>query len=137
MPVHTAPAKATWVRVRLATPRTSDTALTEGEIVLRADRVTVDSEHVVFLCAGHVVFRLERCYFRAITWFVDRPSFAEWLAGRRAQFPNSHTRWSGGEREQLADEVAAGWGWQRISEKHGRTITAVERQAVADKLERN
>jgi hypothetical protein len=64
-------------------------------------------------------------------------TFGQWLAERRAQYPNSHTRWSQGEREQLADEVAAGWGWQRISEKHGRTIAAVEHQAQTDKLERN
>ena len=62
----------------------------------------------------------------------------EQTAGRRARHPNAHTRWSQGEREQLADEVAAGWAWQRIAEKHGRTIAAVYHQAdAADKLERN
>jgi len=76
MPEKTGTEKATWIRVRLATPKTDNpTAPTQGELVLRADRVAVDAEVLLFLCDGHVVFRLDRCYFRALTWFVDRPNF--------------------------------------------------------------
>lgn len=123
--------EATWVRVRLAAPKDprgpESTCLTEGELVLRADRVAVDEENLLFLCAEEVVFRLDRRYFRALTWFVDRPTFGEWLKARRAQFANSHTRWSEAEREQLADEVARGLDWRAIAERHGRTPGAVQR----------
>jgi hypothetical protein len=61
---------------------------------------------------------------------VDRPTFGEWLKARRKQFPNSHTRWSEGERETLSQEVGQGFGWRRISDLHGRTVGAVQREAV-------
>jgi len=131
-------AKAGWVRVRLTAPQDTrgprGVSLTEGELVLRADRVAVDEENLVFLCAEEVVFRLDRRYFRALTWFVDRPTFGEWLRARRKQYPNSHTRWSEDERTRLADEVGSGYGWQKISDLHGRTIHAVQREAVRDGL---
>jgi hypothetical protein len=131
-------AKAGWVRVRLTAPQDTrgprGVSLTEGELVLRADRVAVDEEHLVFLCAEEVVFRLDRRYFRALTWFVDRPTFGEWLRARRKQYPNSHTRWSEDERGRLAAEVETGYGWQKISDLHGRTIHAVQREAVRDGL---
>lgn len=130
MPAKTAE-KAGWVRVRLATPKAGDQAApTEGELVLRADRVAVDEDQINFFVAGEVVYRLERRYFRALTWFVERPTFGEWLRGRRAQFPNSHHRWSEGECELLRDEVASGTAWPLIAEKHGRTVSAVKRQAA-------
>jgi hypothetical protein len=129
---------AGWVRVRLTAPQDPrgprGIALTEGELVLRADRVAVDDEHLVFLCADEVVFRLDRRYFRALTWFVDRPTFGEWLKARRKQYPHSHTRWSEDERSQLADEVGQGFTWRRISDLHGRTVNAVQREAVRDGL---
>jgi hypothetical protein len=130
--------KAGWVRVRLCAPAQADgprgVSLTEGELVLRADRVAVDEEQLVFLCAEEVVFRLDRRYFSALTWFVDRPTFGEWLRARRKQYPNSHTRWSGEERDRLAEELGSGFDWQRISDLHGRTIHAVQREAVRDGL---
>ncbi len=129
---------AGWVRVRLTAPQDPrgprGIALTEGELVLRADRVAVDDEHLVFLCSDEVVFRLDRRYFRALTWFVDRPTFGEWLKARRKQYPNSHTRWSQDERTQLAEEVGQGFTWRRISDLHGRTVNAVQREAVRDGL---
>jgi hypothetical protein len=131
-------AKAGWVRVRLTAPQDSrgprGVSLTEGELVLRADRVAVDEESLVFLCAEEVVFKLDRRYFRALTWFVDRPTFGEWLRARRKQYPNSHTRWSEDERGRLAAEVDSGFGWHRISDLHGRTVHAVQREAVRDGL---
>ena len=65
---------------------------------------------------------------------VDRPTFAEWLRSRRKQYPNSHTRWSSEEREQLAHELGGGSSWQRIADVHGRTVHAVQREAVKDGL---
>jgi len=126
MTAKTATETATWVRVRLS----ADHGMTEGELVLRADRVSVGEDHLEFLIADEVVYRLERRYFRALTWFVDRPTFGEWLRARRAQFPASHTRWTVPEIERLADEVAAGMQWSRIAQKHGRTVSAVKRQAA-------
>lgn len=130
----TKPDAATWVRVRLTAPQDErgprGVALTEGELVLRADRVAVDGEHLVFLCSDEVVFRLDRRYFRALTWFVDRPTFGEWLKARRAQFPNSHTRWSDEECDLLRGEVASSAAWKVVAEKHGRTVAAVKRQAA-------
>lgn len=120
---------ATWVRVRLAAPKEGDvSAPTEGELVLRADRVAVAEEHLVFYVADDVVYRLERRYFRALTWFVDRPTFGEWLKARRKQHPNSHHRWTGAEAQQLREEIADGWDWTRIAEQHGRTVSAVKRR---------
>jgi len=132
-------ATAGWVRVRLAAPMDVSNgprgvSLTEGELVLRADRVSVDEDSLVFLCSDEVVFRLDRRFFRTLTWFVDRPTFGEWLKARRKQYPNSHTRWSEVERERLAKEVAAGVAWRRIADLHGRTVHAVQREAVRDEL---
>lgn len=117
---------ASWVRVKLS----AEAGMTEGELVLRADRFVVEEEHVVFLVGEEVAYRLERRYFRALTWFVDRPTFGEWLKLRRKQYPNSHHRWSDGEVEKLRAELAAGDGWQQISDRHGRTVGAVKRQAA-------
>ena len=132
------PRTAGWVRVRLTAPQDPrgprGVALTEGELVLRADRVAVDEGSLVFLCADEVVFQLDRRYFRSMAWFVDRPTFAEWLRTRRKQYPNSHTRWSSEEREQLAHELGGGSSWQRIADVHGRTVHAVQREAVKDGL---
>lgn len=132
------PRTAGWVRVRLTAPQDQrgprGVSLTEGELVLRADRVAVDEEELVFLCADEVVFQLDRRYFRSMAWFVDRPTFAEWLRTRRKQYPNSHTRWSSEEREQLAHELGGGHSWQRIADGHGRTVHAVQREAVKDGL---
>jgi hypothetical protein len=129
---------AGWVRVRLSAPQDErgprGVALTEGELVLRSDRVAVDEDNLVFLCADEVVFRLDRRYFKAMTWFVDRPTFGEWLKARRKQYPQSHTRWSAQERAQLAQEVTQGFAWRRISDVHGRTVNAVQREAVRDGL---
>lgn len=131
MPQSNAKQTASWVRVRLMAPKDGDCqALTEGELVLRADRVAVDEGHLNFLLAGEVVFRLDRRYFRALTWFVDRPTFGEWLKLRRKQYPNSHHRWSDGEVEKLRGELAAGADWQQISDRHGRTVSALKRQAA-------
>jgi hypothetical protein len=129
MPAKTAE-EATWVRVQLAAKAGDAAASAKDEIVLRADGVAVDGKVLLFLCAGQVVLRLDRRYFRALTWFVERPTFGEWLAGRRAQFPNSHTRWTAAETGQLRDEIAAGWDWARIAAKHGRTVGAVKREAA-------
>ena len=132
------PRTAGWVRVRLTAPQDPHgprgVALTEGELVLRADRVAVDEGSLVFLCADEVVFQLDRRYFRSMAWFVDRPTFAEWLRTRRKQYPNSHTRWSTLERDQLALELGGGSTWQRIADVHGRTVHAVQREAVKDGL---
>jgi hypothetical protein len=123
-----------WVRVRLAGPadpqRPGTPALTEGELVLRADRVSVDKTEMVFVCGEEEVFRLDRRYFRSLAWFVDRPTFADWLRGRRAQYPNAHRRWSALEIAKLREAVEAGRGWPQIAAAHGRTLTAVERQAA-------
>ena len=64
-------------------------------------------------------------------------TFGQYVAAKRARYPNTNTRWSPGEREQLAREVEAGWGWPRIAAQHGRTLAAVEKQAERDGLERN
>jgi hypothetical protein len=119
-----------WARVKLS----ADSGMTEGELVLRADRTRIDDDHVVFLVADQVVYRLERRYFRAMAWFVDQPTFGEWLRARREQFPNSHTRWSEVEIERLTFEVAHRWAWERIAKEHGRTVAAVKARfgAVSD-----
>ena len=61
---------------------------------------------------------------------MDRPTFGEWLKARRQQFPSSGRRWSEVERQRLAAEVAHGWDWARIAKGHGRTVSAVKRQAA-------
>lgn len=132
MPQINAKQTASWVRVRLMAPKDGDCqALTEGELVLRADRFVVEDEHLVFLVGEEVAYRMERRYFRALTWFVDRPTFGEWLRLRRKQYPNSHTRWTEDEVRRLDDEIGLyGMDWQRISDRHGRTVAAVKRQAA-------
>jgi len=110
------PRTAGWVRVRLTAPQ------------------DVPGPRGVSLTEDEVVFQLDRRYFRSMAWFVDRPTFGEWLRSRRKQYPNSHTRWSGEEREQLAKELGGGQSWQRIADGHGRTVHAVQREAVKDGL---
>lgn len=131
MTTLTAKQTASWVRVRLAAPSDEpNITLTEGELVLRADRVAVEDEYLVFLLSDEPVFRLERRYFRALTWFVDRPTFGEWLKARRSQYPNSHKPWSGDECDRLTTEIQLyGMGWQQIADAHGRTPSSVRRQA--------
>lgn len=116
---------AGWVRVRLAAPG----ALTEGELVLRADRVAVQEDELLFLVGEEVQFRLDRQYFRTLTWFVDRPTFGEWLKARRMSYPNARRRWTDGEIQQLRDEVAAGLPWAEIGQRHGRTANSVQVRA--------
>ena len=65
------------------------------------------------------------------------PTFGQYVAAKRARYPNANTRWSPEERRQLGAELAAGWGWPRIAAAHGRTLAAVEKQAERDGLERN
>jgi hypothetical protein len=65
------------------------------------------------------------------------PTFGDWVATRRAHYPNNRAPWSQAEREQLAAEVAAGWSWQRIAQQHGRTVPAVVNRGQTDKLKRN
>lgn len=125
---------ASWVRVRLSGPRdpkNPDRApLTDGELVLRADRVAVNEGTMLFFCADEVVFELDRRYFRSMAWFVDRPTFAEWLRSRRATFPNQHRPWTAEERTRLDDEIGLyGMDWEQIAKAHGRTVAAVKQQA--------
>lgn len=123
-----------WVRVRLGAPanpqHSNRPTPTEGELVLRADRVAVDADRMMFIVDDEVAFELERRYFRSMAWFVDRPTFAEWLRARRAQYPNAHTPWSDLEVETLRGEVEAGADWAQIAKAHGRTSSAVKRQAT-------
>jgi hypothetical protein len=125
---------AKWVRVRLAAPKNpgpGGRALAEGELVLRADRVTAGAEHVVFHVGDEEVFCLDRRYYRTHAWFVDRPTFAEWLRSRRAQYPNQHRPWSEDEAWQLRKEITDNAAWEQVAKWHGRTVAAVRRKAVA------
>jgi hypothetical protein len=117
------PETAKWVRVRLAAP--------ESELVLRADEVVLGAGAVVFLVAGEETFRLDRRYYRTHAWFVDRPTFAEWLRSRRAQYPNQHRPWSEDEAWQLHKEITDNAAWEQVAKWHGRTVAAVRRKAVA------
>jgi hypothetical protein len=124
---------ATWVRVSLAAPADQrgphGVSMTEGELVLRADRVQVQEDTLLFLVGDDVVFRLDRRFFRALTWFVDRPTFGEWLKARRKQYPNANRRWGDEEITQLRGEVGAGLSWPEIGDRHGRTANAVQDRA--------
>lgn len=136
------PNTAGWVRVRLTGPTSPSypdrPPLTEGELVLRADRVAVDADHLVFLCADEEVFRLPRRYFRSLAWFVDRPTFAEWLRARREKYPNQRRPWSEDERRRLDDEIGLyGMGWEQIAKAHGRTVAAVKRRAKKIRVDIN
>lgn len=128
----TALTTASWVRVRLTGPAAADgPSLTEGELVLRADRVAVNEGTMLFLCADEVVFELDRSYFRSMAWFVDRPTFAEWLKGRRAKYPNQHKPWSSEEITRLDDEIGLyGMSWEQIAKAHKRTVNAVRAKAA-------
>jgi hypothetical protein len=125
------PKTAKWVRVRLTSPPTnSGPALTDGEIVLRADSIDHRADVLVFLLADEEVFRLDRQYYRSSAWFVDRPTFAEWLRSRRATRPNQRRPWSEDEAWQLHKEIKDGLTWEQIAQRHGRSVAAVRRKAV-------
>jgi len=69
------PLSPRWVRVTLAAPAA-------GELVVRADSMLTQSEHVVFLLGNMEVFRLERRFYAASMWFVARPSLRDRLLRR-------------------------------------------------------
>ena len=130
---HTEPPRK-WVRVRLAAPPHPDypdrPGLTEGELVLRADGVSQGDEHVTFFVGDEEVFQLKRSYYRNHAWFVDRPTFGEWLRERRAQYENQGRAWTADEDVQLLKEITDELPWRRISDRHGRSISAVRRRAT-------
>ena len=122
-------ATAKWVRVRLSSPG----KLTDGEVVLRADRVKADTTHVRFFVGDEEVFRLPRDYYRTHAWFVDRPTFAEWLKARRAHYPRQGRVWSLEEVEQLRAAVtgALSWAdWEALAVRFGRSVPSVQRKAA-------
>lgn len=124
---------AKWVRIRLTSPATDGPSLTEGEIVLRADSMLTDGEQWVFLLGAVEVFRLERRYHASHAWFVDRPTFAEWLRARRAQYAMQHRPWSADETFRLRQEITDGVSWERIAILHKRTVGAVKAKATQTK----
>lgn len=126
---------ASWVRVRLTSPATDGPSLTSGELVLRADSIDHQADALVFLLAGEEVFRLERKYYQSSAWFVDRPTFADWLKARRAKHPMQHRPWTGAEMFQLRQEIADGVTWERIAVLHKRTVGAVQAKAAKAKSE--
>jgi hypothetical protein len=123
-----------WVRVRLTdTAQTSQPALTEGELILRADTVAQLPDAVVFLVGDEEVFRLERCYYRTHAWFVDRPTFAEWLRQRRAHHPQQGRVWTPEEIARLKEATAGPLTrerWERAAAEFGRSVTAVRTKAA-------
>lgn len=127
----TATPTAKWVRVRLTSPTTDGPSLTEGELILRADMIDHQRDCLVFLLADQEVFRLDRAYYATSAWFVDRPTFAEWLKARRAKHPNQRRPWSAEELRRLDDEIGLyGMDWQQVAKAHGRTVSAVRRKAT-------
>lgn len=119
-----------WVRVRLAQKDAASAAPTEGELILRADRAAVDGEHMLFLVGDEEVFSLDRRFYRSHAWFVDRPTFAEWLRERRTAHANHGRAWSGQEDERLRAAITGGLDWSAISAGHGRSVTALRRRAA-------
>jgi len=134
-------ATAKWVRVRLTSPPTADgPSLTDGELILRADSILTEPEHLVFLIDGSEVFRLDRRYHQSHAWFVDRPTFADWLKARRAKHPNQRRPWSEDELARLRSEARTSLsyaGWERIAKDHGRTVLAVKTRAALLAREEN
>jgi hypothetical protein len=124
---------AKWVRVRLGAPADSGVpALTDGELILRADRVEPGKTLVRFYVGDEEVFRLPRDYYRTHALFVDRPTFAEWLRERRANYPRQGIVWSPAEVERLRNAKTTGldWaGWEKLAARFGRSVGSVQRKA--------
>lgn len=131
---NTAPSSfKSWVRIQLTSPVDPDNPgapRAEGELLLRADRVSVDTGVLTFVCNDAVVFKLDRRYVKAIAWFTKRLTFAEWLRERRFETPNQHRRWDAAEDARLRNEVEACTGWKQIAGLHGRSEAAVMRRAL-------
>lgn len=125
---------AKWVRVRLTSPPSADgPSLTDGELILRADMIEYEADAVVFLVGSEEVFRLDRRYHQTHAWFVDRPTFADWLRQRRAKHPNQRRPWSDDELARLRSEARTSLShadWERIAKEHGRTVLAVKTRAA-------
>lgn len=127
-PIPPVPPVAGWVRVHLLTPADAPSrpGAPEGELVLRADRVSVGEDSLDFMVGDEVVFRLDRRYYGSLTWFVDRPTFGEWLATHQRRYAKANKPWTAAELADLDSEVADGVAWDEIADRHERTPRAVE-----------
>ena len=126
---------AKWIRVRLGAPASPDAnapALTDGDLILRADRVAPGKTTVRFYVGDEEVFRLPRAYYRTHAVFVDRPTFAEWLRERRAHCPRQGRVWTADEVERLAKTGTRGLDhaeWQALAQSFGRSVGSVRVKA--------
>ena len=97
---------------------------------LAAESVRFDGPQLLFVSGDDVVRSVPRADVASLTWRAPEPK-------RRlpnTRYPNAGALWTETERDQLTAEVLGDLSWLEISRRHGRSVTAVRREAVKARL---
>jgi hypothetical protein len=97
---------------------------------LAAESVRFDGPQLLFLSGDDVVRSVPRADVASLTWRAPEPR----KRPPNTRHPNAGALWTEEEREQLTAEVLGDLSWLEISRRHGRSVTAVRREAVKARL---
>ncbi|HEY3866893.1 MAG TPA: hypothetical protein VGM10_01010 [Actinocrinis sp.] len=97
---------------------------------LAAESVRFDGPQLLFLSGDDVVRSVPRADVASLTWRAPEPR----RRPPNSRHPNAGALWTEPEREQLTAEVLGDLSWLEISRRHGRSVTAVRREAVKARL---
>jgi hypothetical protein len=97
---------------------------------LAAESVRFDGPQLLFLSGDDVVRSVPRADVASLTWRAPEPR----RRSPNTRHPNAGALWTEPEREQLTAEVLGDLSWLEISRRHGRSVTAVRREAVKARL---
>ena len=98
-------------------------------VSLTAETVRFDGSQLHFVTGNTVVRTVPRSEVAALTWRGSPPR------GRApGPYPNAGVIWTEEERARLTAEVLGDLSWIDIGNRHGRSISAVRREAVRMRL---
>ena len=97
---------------------------------LAAESVRFDGPQLLFLAGDDIVRSVPRADVASLTWRAPEPK----KRPPNTRHPNAGAMWTEAEREQLTAEVLGDLSWLEISRRHGRSVTAVRREAVKARL---
>lgn len=110
--------------------RTEQACTARLTVRLAAQTVRFDGPELLFLSGERIVRSVPRADIASLTWQPADPRRRP--AG--AKHPNAGAFWDDEERSRLTEEVLGDLSWSEISRRHGRTVTAVRREAVKARL---
>jgi hypothetical protein len=98
-------------------------------VSLTAETVRFDGSQLHFVTGNTVVRTVPQSEVTALTWRGSPPR------GRApGPYPNAGVIWTEEERARLTAEVLGDLSWIEISHRHGRSISALRREAVRMRL---